>query len=632
MNFTPQTEVHLLTGVPFNLTYNNVRDFDTPEEQVNYFVGLTKYTFDKLTYQRVTANSIKLDINYNDLLDVNYMMFKNESIKNKWFFAFITDYEFISENTTRITYQLDVFQTYLFDYQFQTTYVEREHTKRFDENGYPIINTLDEGLAYGSDYVTTNIKHYEQLEGIIWAIIVSKVNLQNVPSKIYGGSSISNIPTPLYFYGVPVSADGSNSGNFSINGTTVSTIQDLWNLFTTNPDFVGSIVSMYYTSYVPFVVSKQSDSAISISQYAGSLVNFAGLTVLKFSNLKWGTFMPTIFEDMYEQFPKYEESKLLMYPYSLIEITNFKGETFTLKMENMTNPNAYNKELNLVILASLGISPKTAIIPRFYLNNTNFIDDSNTEINDLSYGIIDNDVSDIPIIDDYTASYIQANKNSINTTNKYAMDNALRGVSQNNSVNRINNKLYDKEQQYMETGAIFDMIGGALNLRLGDTVTSGYNLVKNYDLSEGQRTKMNLNNQIANENLMINAEQSIGLTQAKLQDINNIPPTISNMGNNSLFSYGNNYRGVYIACKTIKTEYVEQLTNYFKMFGYKVNKLEIPNTKSRRYYNYIKTVDANIIGDIPNTHLNTLKGIFDRGLTIWHTNNIGNYALDNEEV
>ena len=24
MNFTPQTEVHLLTGVPFNISYNNV--------------------------------------------------------------------------------------------------------------------------------------------------------------------------------------------------------------------------------------------------------------------------------------------------------------------------------------------------------------------------------------------------------------------------------------------------------------------------------------------------------------------------------------------------------------------------------------------------------------------------------
>lgn len=632
MNFTPQTEVHLLTGVPFNLSYNNVRDFKTAEEQLNYFLGKTKFTFDKLTYQRVTANSIKLDINYNDLLDVNYMIFKNESIKNKWFFAFITDYEFISPNTTRVTYQLDVFQTYLFDYQFQTTYVEREHTRRYDNDGNPIINTLDEGLAYGSDYMTTKIKHYEQLDGIIWAIIVSKVNLQTIPNKSYGGSSVSNIPTPLYFYGVPISADGSNSGNFSINGTTVSTIQDLWNLFTNNSDFVGSIVSMYYTSYVPFVVTKQSDNAISVGAYAGALVNFGGLTVLKFTGFKWGTLMPTIFNNVYEQFPRYSESKLLMYPYSLIEITNFKGETFTLKMENMTNPDSFGKQLNLVILSSLGVTPKTAIIPRFYLNNTNFIDDNNRDINDISYGIIDDDVSDIPIIDDYTASYIQANKNSISTTNKYAMDNALRGVSQNNANNRLNNAIVDKQQQYRESDAMVGMASSLLNLQLGGVVSSGYNLVKGYDLAEGERTKMNLNNQFANENLMINAEQSIGMTQAKLKDINNIPPTISNMGNNSLFSYGNNFRGVYIACKTIKPEYESQLTNYFKMFGYKVNKLEIPNTKSRKSYNYIKTINANIIGNIPNVHLNTLKGIFDRGLTIWHNDNIGNYAQNNEEV
>lgn len=632
MNFTPQTEVHLLTGVPFNLSYNNVRDFKTAEEQINYFLGKTKFTFDKLTYQRVTANSIKLDINYNDLLDVNYMIFKNESIKNKWFFAFITDYEFISQNTTRVTYQLDVFQTYLFDYQFQTTYVEREHTKRYDSNGNPIINTLDEGLAYGSDYITTKIKHYEQLDGIIWAIIVSKVNLQTIPNKAYGGSSVSNIPTPLYFYGVPISADGTNIGNFSINGTTVSTIQQLWNLFTNNSDFVGSIVSMYYTSYVPFVVTKQSDSAISVGSYAGTLVNFGGLTVLKFTGFKWGTLMPTIFNNIYEQFPKYSESKLLMYPYSLIEITNFKGETFTLKMENMTNPDSFGKELDLVILSSLGVTPKTAIIPRFYLNNTNFIDDNTREINDISYGIIDDDVSDIPIIDDYTASYIQANKNSISTTNKYAMDNALRGVSQNNANNRLNNAIVDKQQQYRESDAMVGMASSLLNLQLGGALSSGYNLVKGYDLAEGERTKMNLNNQFANENLMINAEQSIGMTQAKLKDINNIPPTISNMGNNSLFSYGNNFRGVYIACKTVKPEYVDQLTNYFKMFGYKVNKLEIPNTKSRRSYNYIKTINANIIGNIPNVHLNTLKGIFDRGLTIWHNDNIGNYNQNNEEV
>lgn len=632
MNFIPETEVHLLTNVPFNLTYNNVMDFNTPTEQITYFLNKTKYVFDKLTYQRVTSSTIKLDINYNDLLDVNYLIFKNDSVKNKWFFAFITDYEFISESTTKITYQLDVFQTYLFDYKFQSTYVEREHTKRFNDDGSPVINTLDEGLAYGSDYNTCMIKQYEQLEGIIWAIIVSKVDLRSVPNKNYGGSTVSNIPTPLYYYGVPISANGNNIGNFEINGTKVSTIQDIWNLFTANSDFVGSIVSMYYTSYVPFVVSKNSDISITVDSRGGSLVNFAGLTVLKFSGSKWGSLSPTIFENVYDQFPKYEESKLYMYPYSLIEITNFKGETFTLKMENMSKVLGFENSLDLVILSSLGITPKTAIIPRNYLNNTNFIDNNTDIINTLDYGIIDNDVSDIPIIDDYTASYIQANKNSIATTNKYALDNARRGVTQNNATNRLNNAIIDREQDYRETDAGVSAISSILQGNFGGALTSGYNLVKATDLAEASRASMNLNNQFANANLKINAEQAIGLTQAKLEDINNIPPTLSNMGNNSLFSYGNNIRGVYIVCKTIRNEYAEQLTNYFKMFGYKVNKLEIPNTKSRKSYNYIKTVDANIVGNIPNNYLNTLKGIFDHGLTIWHTDDIGNYNLNNEEV
>lgn len=632
MNFIPETEVHLLTNVPFNLTYNNVMDFNTPTEQITYFLNKTKYVFDKLTYQRVTSSTIKLDINYNDLLDVNYLIFKNDSVKNKWFFAFITDYEFISESTTKITYQLDVFQTYLFDYEFQSSYIEREHTKRFNDDGTPVINTLDEGLAYGSDYITTNIKQYEQLEGIIWAIIVSKVDLRSVPNKNYGGSTVSNIPTPLYYYGVPISANGNNIGNFSINGTKVSTIQDIWNLFTTNSDFVGSIVSMYYTSYVPFVVTKESDVSIRVDNRAGNLIEFSGLTVLKFTGIKWGTLSPTIFENIYEQFPKYEESKLYMYPYSLIEITNFKGETFTLKMENMSEVLGFENKLDLVILSSLGISPKTAIIPRNYLNNTIFADNNMDTINSLDYGIIDNDVSDIPIVDDYTASYIQANKNSIATTNKYALDNARRGVTQNNATNRLNNAIIDRQQDYRETDAGVSAISSILQGNIGGALSSGYNLVKATDMAEASRASMNLNNQFANENLKINAEQAIGLTQAKLEDINNIPPTISNMGNNSLFSYGNNYRGVYVVCKTIRSEYAEQLTNYFKMFGYKVNKLEIPNTKSRKSYNYIKTVDANIIGNIPNNYLNTLKGIFDHGLTIWHTDDIGNYNLNNEEV
>ena len=227
---------------------------------------------------------------------------------------------------------------------------------------------------------------------------------------------------------------------------------------------------------------------------------------------------------------------------------------------------------------------------------------------------------------------MQANRNSIATTNKYSLDNALRGISQNSANNRLNNAIIDKQQSYTKSDMYMGMASSALSLNLGGVLKSGYQAVKDYDMREGQRASMNMNNDFANKNLMVNAEQSIGLTQAKLQDINNIPPTVSNLGNNTMFDTGWLNMHFYVIVKTVRDEYATQLTNYFKMFGYKVNKLEIPNLKSRQHYNYIKTIDANIVGDIPANDLSAIKGIFDKGVTIWHTDQVGDYSLSNNEV
>lgn len=626
MNYFPQTKVHLLTNVPFNFTYKDVRDFNTIEEQTSYFLSKRKgndYSFENLTYQRVNSNSIKLEISYDDLQDINYMMFQNDAIQGKWFYAFITDYTFISQNVTQISYQLDVYQTFLFDFTFMKSYVEREHCKRFEQDGTPIFNTLDEGLAYGSEYEITNVVKYEQCENVVWCVLIAKCQLERIPSSFtYGGSTLNNVQTPLYFYIVPISLVGET---LTINNHGISPIQDIFSLFTTNSDFVGTIVSMYYTPFIPLFATK-SGTNISISSGV-TPVGVGGHDVFRVVNNVWQSKNAEIYQNMFDGFPKYTESKLYAYPYSLIEITNMKGETTSLKLSNFTPIPSDKNKLILKIMSSISTSPKTAIYPMYYLNSTNIYG-----FEDFSCGIVDNSISDIPIIDDYTASYMQANRNSIATTNKYAMDNAKRGVSQNNQVNKWQNEMINHQQKYMQYDAQASMLDSMFKLNVGSTLNSMNNLVKNYDLSEGQRAGTNLNNQIANANLMIGAEQQIGLTQAKLEDINNIPPTISNLGNNALFDLGNKVNGVYVICKTIRDEYVEQLTSYFKMFGYKVNKLEIPNTKSRQHFNYIKTIDAKIIGNIPNNYLNVLKGIFDKGVTIWHTNDVGNYDVANSEV
>lgn len=621
MNYTPQTEVHLLSNVPFNYNYNNVMDFNSVSEQTTYFLNKSKIQFADLTYQRVNNNSINLEIAYEDLYDINYMMFQNDKIPGKWFYAFITAYDFVSPKVTRISYQIDCYQTWLFEMKWQSTYVEREHTKRFNNDGTPVINTLDEGLAYGEDYKTV-YKRKCNNDNIIWLVAITKLPMHMILSG--GGtaapSNIGGVRNPLFFTLLPLDLD--NEG-VTINGNR----PDYTNILLLGQDeqTTGQLVSLYYTPYVPFEYTLSNNNDLTVTDPNIHIYTEKGYSYMEYNEFMYNRWIPknyTVSNNMYTDImPNYSESKLLMYPYTVIELTDMKGNTVTLKPQNFDS-----KSLVFQTRGSISTQPKTAIYPVNYLGNTS------GGVVDFTGGIIDNTICDVPIVDDYTASYMQANRNSIATTNKYALDNANRGIIQNNAVNNLQNVMMDKQQQYMESDTGWGFAKNLFNMKIGSAIETGYNLKKEYDLSQGQRLAMNQNNDIANHNLRVNAMQAIGMTQAKLNDINNIPPTVSNLGNNTMFDTGWKNMHYYVMIKTVRDEYAEQLTNYFKMFGYKVNKLEVPNTKSRKYYNYIKTVDANIIGNIPSNDLNTIKGIFDKGVTIWHTENVGNYSVNNVEV
>lgn len=79
----------------------------------------------------------------------------------------------------------------------------------------------------------------------------------------------------------------------------------------------------------------------------------------------------------------------------------------------------------------------------------------------------------------------------------------------------------------------------------------------------------------------------------------------------------------------IRIEYAKIIDDYFTRFGYKINRYKVPNLTGRRTFNYVKTVDCEISGNIPNEANVTLANIFDSGVTIWHTTNVGDYSANN---
>lgn len=70
--------------------------------------------------------------------------------------------------------------------------------------------------------------------------------------------------------------------------------------------------------------------------------------------------------------------------------------------------------------------------------------------------------------------------------------------------------------------------------------------------------------------------------------------------------------------KSIRSEYARIIDNFFSMYGYKVNTLKVPNITGRTNWNYVKLINPNIEGYIPQEDLQEIKRMFSNGITIWH--------------
>ena len=101
--------------------------------------------------------------------------------------------------------------------------------------------------------------------------------------------------------------------------------------------------------------------------------------------------------------------------------------------------------------------------------------------------------------------------------------------------------------------------------------------------------------------------------------------------NNLLTGLGENTLRAYL--RTIRKDEAESIDNYFTMYGYQTNKLKIPNLWKRKCFNYVKTIDVNIVGGIPHDDLQQIRAMFNNGVTFWKsTATVGDYTVDNSPM
>ena len=81
---------------------------------------------------------------------------------------------------------------------------------------------------------------------------------------------------------------------------------------------------------------------------------------------------------------------------------------------------------------------------------------------------------------------------------------------------------------------------------------------------------------------------------------------------------------------SIKPQYAQVIDDYFDLVGYKTCRVKVPNTAHRQQWWYTKTINVNIVGNVPNDEMNKIKDAYNNGLTFWRNPaNFLNYSLSN---
>lgn len=205
MLIQPDTYIRLIKNCPLDKTYDHTIYFESEAAQTNYFKNtLQGIPFTKQSYQRYAVGVLHIQAKAEDLYDCNYLMFQNTAFGTKYFYAFITSIEYVNNVSSRVTYQIDVMQTWLKAHHFGQSFVEREHSLT-DNIG---DNLVPESLETGDFFIDKlNVPNCPFNAGDYHVVVVRGTNkisvngeYEAVVSNVFNGLDVTRYNTPSAAY------------------------------------------------------------------------------------------------------------------------------------------------------------------------------------------------------------------------------------------------------------------------------------------------------------------------------------------------------------------------------------------------------------------------------------------------
>lgn len=264
---TPQSDVYLVK-VPLEINDLNQLTFANKTAQFNYFNNLEKIEFDNFTYQR-KDQIIRIPALYDDIIEYNYVMYRNDAYSDKWFYAYIDHMEYVNDNVTAVSIITDTWQTWQFDLNYKPVFVEREHTND-DTIGY---NTQPETLETGEPVVNGDVLHmHPNPTGNYITFMVSDTSPLN---KLWSDMShtYNGIYSGYCLFGVSSATDATTMVNRYISDNKLSSIKNIFlvpkSLYgtptTTIIDTVTPTVTIYFPQVIGVPINIENERTISVA-------------------------------------------------------------------------------------------------------------------------------------------------------------------------------------------------------------------------------------------------------------------------------------------------------------------------------------------------------------------------------
>ena len=567
----PNSTVWLYKGVPLDPNYENTYWFASKAAQKSAFdTSYLAYTFTAQSYCRATGSAIRIQRNPDDLINCNYMAFRNTSFGDKIFYAFIDDVAYINNSTAEIRFTIDVLQTYFRDVTFMPSYIEREHSAT-DKIGANIVPEPTN---------TSGTITYQDEQRVPYQIAFSGKNVGALTvmlcNKDFKTTANAGVFTPEITY-QPFSVNGVTQFGVPylivIEGGRGAQAYDKIQSYIKNG---GQILSLYCIP-AECVTLFEFDSIGSEFDFLGVFKGGTANPIVPYME------KPTPGKSLNGYIPK--NNKIYTFPYCFLRVVTGSGDKRDYEFEFMSGERA-----EFVMATSLYTDEQTEVlIPNTYLG----IGSTSAVINGIKY-------SDFPAPALSTTEYAQIRGQErlgyvINGLKSY-LGQSLGGSSSQPS--------YTSKEPLTNAQSIYISDAGKAKTAIGTGARA---------LSAGI-------SQAATQDAMMNNTVTIpgkggSCWLNMFADVPHFTLYTCCMNRAALARYDNYFTRFGYASNTVK------FPNFIQ-------------GKGRKTFNYIKMNGASIVAkDAPADAIQKMKQIFDSGTTVWlQLGNVGNFGLSNDPI